>query len=153
MSPGKSAAAELEVRIRRSIPLSAAMRFAIEALDGERIVSRAPLAPNVNIHGTGFAGSIYSLAVLTGWAYCSHVLELHAVDAELVVASAEIRYRRPVTGDIVCATGAATEPRRAFIDGVRGEGKGLLELEVRVGEAPSARLVARYCALAPRRTG
>lgn len=148
MNEGKSpAAAELEARIRRGIPLSAAMQFAIDALDEEHIATRAPLTPNVNVHGTGFAGSIYSLATLTGWAYCSHLLELNGVDAELVVAGAEIRYRRPVRGVIACETGAGAGPRRAFVDATRAAGKGVLLLEVRVGEAPSALLEARYCAL------
>ena len=66
-----NAAEALEQKIRGSIPLSDAMQFHIEALSLDAIEVVAPLPPNVNIHGTGFAGSIYSVAVLTGWALCT----------------------------------------------------------------------------------
>ena len=60
------AALALQHKIHESIPLSEAMQFSIASLSRESILVTAPLAPNVNIHGTGFAGSIYSLAVLSG---------------------------------------------------------------------------------------
>ena len=141
------AGGELQRRIRATIPLSEAMRFQIESLQDDSIAVSAPLEPNINIHGTGFAGSIYSLAVLTGWALCTHMLERAGVDAELVVARAEIRYRAPVDGTLECKTLAADDARTEFLDGVVSSGKGLINLEVRVGEKPSAVLNATYCAI------
>ena len=65
----------------------------------------APLSPNANIHGTGFAGSLYAAAVLAGWGW----VELHArrcagaplANAAVVVRSASIRYKAPVAADFV----------------------------------------------------
>lgn len=141
-----SEAEKLQHKIRESIPLSEAMEFSIDELSCEAISVRAPLGPNINIHGTGFAGSIYSLAILTGWALCAHILEQAAVDAELVVAKAEIRYRAPVTGDLRCATAAVAERREAFLRGAR-EGKGVLTLEIEVGGDRQAVLQATFCAI------
>ena len=38
------------------------------------------------------------------------------LDAELVVVEANIRYRLPVTGDIVCHCAVTESARRTFID-------------------------------------
>jgi len=140
---------ELQDRIHRHIPLAKAMQFTIDELDTAAIRVSAPLEPNINIHGTGFAGSIYSLAVLTGWALCTHILEDAKIDAELVVAKAEIRYRAPVTGELHCATDADASSRAAFLQATRDKGKGLLRLEITVGDAPQAVLSATFCALLP----
>lgn len=142
-----SAATALQEKIRAAIPLSAAMQFTIESLDSGAIRVSAPLPPNVNIHGTGFAGSIYSVAVLTGWALATHMLEEAGLDAELVVARGDIRYRAPVTGDLHCATAAADEDREKFLRDTDERGKGILQLEINVGEAPQAILSATFCAL------
>ncbi len=142
------AAQALEARIRTAIPMSQSMRFHIDSLDSASIEVSAPLEPNINIHGTGFAGSIYSVAVLSGWALCTHILESFGVDAELVVSKAEIRYRAPVSGELRCFVRAGDSARDAFLAGVREQGKGMLELDIEVGDLPSARLRASYCALA-----
>ena len=144
-----SIAGTLQQKIRESIPLSEAMQFTIDSLDNEAIRVSAPLEPNVNIHGTGFAGSIYSVAVLTGWALCTHILEDAGLDAELVVAKAEIRYRAPVSGELNCATTVDIGVRDAFLRTTREQGKGFLQLEIAVGDTPQAVLTATFCALLP----
>ena len=145
-----STASELQDRIHRHIPLAKAMQFTIDELEPGGIRVSAPLEPNINIHGTGFAGSIYSLAVLTGWALCTHILEDAKLEAELVVARGEVRYRAPVTGVLNCATGADAPARDAFLRATREQGKGLLQLEINVGDAPQAVLNATFCALLPK---
>ena len=141
-----SAAARLQATIRRAIPLSEAMQFTIEALDPDAIRVSAPLEPNVNIHGTGFAGSIYSVAVLTGWALCTHIIERLGLDAELVVGGAEIRYRAPVTGELQCHCRCSEAQRESFRESLQSAGKGKLQLEIRVGDAPQAILQATFYA-------
>ena len=142
-----NAATELEAKIHATIPLARAMQFHIEALDTEGIEVSAPLEPNVNIHGTGFAGSIYSVAVLSGWALCTHILEAAGVDADLVVARAEIRYRAPVTGELRCRGGCDAQARETWLQAVRQGGKGVLPLVIELGERPQAVLQADYCAI------
>ena len=142
-----SEAEKLQQKIRATIPLSEAMQFGIESLDLEKIDVSAPLPPNVNIHGTGFAGSIYSVAVLTGWALCTHILQEMEVESDLVVARAEIKYRAPVTGELRCSTGADSEARDSFLRNVRERGKGVLPLVVELGDRPDAVLEASYCAI------
>jgi len=143
-----SAAGDLTLKIRNTIPLGAAMQFNIDRLELDRIRVTAPLAPNINIHGTGFAGSIYSLAVLTGWALCTHIIDEFGLDAELVVARAEIAYRAPVTGDLDCRSSTDAAQRDAFLQSFRERGKGKLVLDITVGELPQASLHATFVAVA-----
>ena len=143
-----SAADSLEARIRRHIPLSAAMDFRIVELGDTRIRVAAPLEPNVNIHGTGFAGSIYSVGVLTGWALATHWLDTAGSDAQLVVAHAEIRYRSPVIGALECSCAADVAQRDKFLGGIESRGKGFVDLEILIGTDRSAILSGRFCAIA-----
>lgn len=131
-------AAALEARIHEGIPLSRAMHYRIAALDDTAIRVEAPLGPNVNVHGTGFAGSLYALGILTAWAMTAHLIERAGLHADLVVAEATIRYRRPVTGDIACDCTVEAQPAAAFVDQLGRDGRARLALTVSVGSGPAA---------------
>ena len=83
------------------IPLSAAMQMQITAFNGDVLETRALLAPNVNVHGTAFAGSLYAIQALTGWGMMHLQLQLNDLDASIVIASGQIDYAKPVAQDIV----------------------------------------------------
>jgi thioesterase domain-containing protein len=138
---------DLQNKIRGAIPMSEAMQFSIEELSSRSILVHAPLAPNVNIHGTGFAGSIYSIAVLAGWALSTHIMDVLAMDGDLVVSKAEIRYRAPVTGRIECRAVASEGACRKFQDSFNQIGKGKLALTIEVGDAPHAVLSGTFYAV------
>ncbi|MCP4186326.1 MAG: hypothetical protein GY763_01860 [Gammaproteobacteria bacterium] len=142
----KSDRLELQSKIRSTIPLGEAMQFEIIELDTDSIRVHAPLKPNINIHGTGFAGSIYSLAVLTGWAMCMHIMSVYEMDGDLVVGKAQIKYRSAVTDDIDCRCSVSEVARQQFVELFRSSGKSKVELEINVGEKQNATLVAIYFA-------
>jgi len=137
----------LQQKIKTGIPLSEAMQFNIAELTENSILVQAPLAPNINVHGTGFAGSIYSVAVLSGWALCTHIMDMRGMKGDLVVASAEIKYRAPVKGQIVCRSEVSETHSAEFYDNFRDRGKGRLCLTVEVGDAPEAVLEGVYYAV------
>lgn len=83
------------------IPLSRALEVAVRHFDGETLELAADLAPNVNPHGTAFAGSLYSISALCGWSMVHLQLGLRGLTASIVLAEGHIRYLRPVTGEIV----------------------------------------------------
>ncbi len=128
-----ASAIDLQQKIRSAIPLSDEMQFEIVELAENSICVRAPLAPNVNIHGTGFAGSIYSLAVLTGWALVTHITASQNISSELVVSKAEIRYLKPIDGDIVCRCEVTGSEINQFIRYFENKGRSRLRLEIKVG--------------------
>ena len=135
-------------KIHDAIPLSDAMQFSIDHLDLDDIRVSAPLSPNTNIHGTGFAGSLYSVAVLTGWALCMHIIDESGIDAELVVARAEIAYHAPVVSDIECRCSTSEAQRDEFLKVFRRRGKGRLVLDIAIGDLPQASLHATFVAIA-----
>ena len=49
------------------IPLSAAMGVELVSFDNNLLKVGADLQPNINLHGTGFAGSLYAINALCGW--------------------------------------------------------------------------------------
>ena len=94
--------AELEATWQRDIPPAAAMAIQVAAYDGRTLTVRAPLAANRNVHGTAFAGSLFSVCVLTGWGTLWLALRERGLEGSIVVADSQIRYRKAVSGDLVC---------------------------------------------------
>ena len=131
-------ASDLQRRIRDAIPLSVAMGYRITELADTRIAVEAPLGPNINIHGSGFAGSLYALGILTAWGLCAHLIERAGLEADLVVAEAGIRYRAPVRTDIVCHCALDAAAADAFTSELAGRGRSRTTLEVMIGEGPAA---------------
>ena len=137
-----AAAAALQDKIHRTIPLSAAMGYRILELDATHILAEAPLPPNINIHGTGFAGSIYSLGMLSAWALASFLIEQAGLEAELVVAGASIRYRAPIRGAIRCGCRLQAGKGPGFVAELGAEKRSRINLEVAIGTEPAAILQA-----------
>ncbi|MCI2285728.1 bifunctional GNAT family N-acetyltransferase/hotdog fold thioesterase [Colwellia sp. MSW7] len=84
-----------------TIPLSKAMNLQISYFDSLKLITRCDTDFNQNLHHTMFAGSIYTLATLTGWGWV--YLTLHeqqdkgvALDGDIVLADANIRYHSPI---------------------------------------------------------
>ncbi|MDJ0738372.1 MAG: YiiD C-terminal domain-containing protein [Gammaproteobacteria bacterium] len=132
----------LQARIDAGIPLSRAMGYRIAALGEHDIRVEAPLAPNVNVHGSGFAGSLYALGILTAWGLCAHLLARAGLDAELVVAEATIRYHAPVRGDIVCSAALRPGDARAFQQRLAQDGRSRVTVDVAIGGTPAAWIAA-----------
>lgn len=95
--------AELQSTWHRDIPPAAAMAIEVATYDGRTLTVRAPLAPNRNVHGTAFAGSLFSVCVLTGWGATWLALRQRGLLGSIVVAESQIKYRKAVAGDLVCA--------------------------------------------------
>jgi thioesterase domain-containing protein len=136
------ACSELQAKINRTIPLSEAMGYRITELDTCHITVSAPLAPNINIHGTGFAGSLYALGILTAWGLCAHLIEHAGIDANLVVAQANIRYRLPIQADILCRSEITDAEAAAFIEGLTAKGRSRIVVGVAIGDGPAASIEA-----------
>lgn len=93
---------------RTEIPITDAMDLGPVRFDDHGLTVRADLAPNVNVHGTAFAGSLYAIAALSGWGLVHLELDAAGLDGSIVIAEGRIEYLRPVQEAIVavCATDA-----------------------------------------------
>lgn len=122
---------ELEQRIRSGIPLTAQMDFRVLALTDNSITVRAGAAENINVHGTAFAGSLYTVCTLALWGLIHSRLPAHAA---LVMAEGTIRYRKPVVGEIIAHCSIPAEAMETFLETVNATGKSRLKAQVYVAD-------------------
>ena len=99
----KTQAQELQTIWHNTIPLSKAMNLQISYFDSAKLVTICDADFNQNLHHTMFAGSIYTLATLTGWGWVYLALKEQqktqaSLDGDIVLADANIRYHSPIKG-------------------------------------------------------
>ncbi|MBW7984242.1 fatty acid biosynthesis protein FabY [Enterobacillus tribolii] len=80
------------------IPLSEKMGVRISQYTGQLFETTMPEAGNQNPHHTLFAGSLFSLATLTGWGLIWLLLRERHLGGTIVLVDAHIRYSAPITG-------------------------------------------------------
>jgi thioesterase domain-containing protein len=118
---------ELTMTWHREIPIVAAMGMVAERYDGESLTVRAPLEPNRNVHGTTFAGSLYSACVLTGWGGIWLALRERGQTGVIYATDSTIQYRKGVLGEVMCRC-ALDSVARAALDQLPAAGRASLEL-------------------------
>ena len=83
----------------KTIPLSKAMALEISYYDGKKLMTHCDADFNQNLHHTMFAGSIYTLATLTGWGWVYLALQNEQdLTGDIVLAEANIKYHSPIQG-------------------------------------------------------
>lgn len=92
---------KLQKLLHETIPLAKAMAIEVTEASATRIKIKAPFEHNKNIHNTAFAGSIYTTATLSGWSLLTNFLDENTLKGSVVLASANIQYRKPIYGDII----------------------------------------------------
>lgn len=111
----------------------------------------APLAPNLNHHGTFFGGSASALGILAGWSLV-HLLTLDAgLDGEIVIQRAAVRYSTPAPGAMVARALPPTPEQWARFRTVFAR-RGMARVRVRVlllcNDTEVAALDASYAVVA-----
>ena len=90
----------LQFRITSEFALARHLGIVVERADDTGVTLSAPLLPNANYKGTAFGGSLFSVAVLTGWAWVSRYLDRSGFAADAVIQESTIRYLVPVHGTL-----------------------------------------------------
>jgi len=98
---------ELERYLHEHIPLSKAMAVEVVAADKDRVVLKAPLAPNINHRETLFGGSAVAIAILAAWSLVRLRLKGEGIGFRLVIRRNSMTYDLPVHGAFTA---------RAFLD-------------------------------------
>lgn len=80
-----------------TIPISEQMGIKLYQYSGKTLETRASLNKNINLHGTMFAGSIFSLATLTGWGMIFLQLKEKGLEGDIVLGDGNIHYHKPIT--------------------------------------------------------
>jgi thioesterase domain-containing protein len=127
------------------------MQLRVACAETGRVVIAAPLAGNRNDKGTAFAGSLYSVAALAGWALLTRRCRTEALDAEVVLQSSQARYLAPARADF---SAVAREPGRAELAKLRrmlarsGRGRVTIAVEVRCADAAVMSFTGAYAVIA-----
>ena len=104
------------------------MRIGVDSYDGRTLAVRAPLEPNRNLHGTAFAGSLFSVSVLTGWGATWLALRERGLTGVIVVADSSIQYRKAVTSELVCRCSPDGAALAAGIEQLEQKGRARFDL-------------------------
>jgi thioesterase domain-containing protein len=109
----------------------------------------APLSLNSNVHGTAFAGSLYSVGCLASYYILRYWMRLQPgfedMGLHLVARGGSVEYLRPVKGDIVAvSTLPDKEEMGQFTEAVeQGKGfvkvRGVVRLEDGIGKGEIVR--------------
>lgn len=135
--------------LHAEIPLTAAMQIDSVDFDGQTLSLHAPLAPNLNDKGTGFAGSTSGLATLSGWCIITLWLRVRGIEADVMIARSEVEYLAPLTEDLQTSV-SLPEPEvlASFEAGLKQRGRARLPLSVLLGnpKSPVLKLTGDYAA-------
>jgi len=126
---------ELTATWHSEIPIVAAMGATVERYDGRSLTVRAPLQPNRNVHGTTFAGSLYSACVLTGWGAVWLALRERGLAGVIYAAESTVQYRKAVTGDFVCRCSPDADALDAGLKLFEESGRATFELVCTIDNA------------------
>ena len=88
---------ELQSTWTDTIPITEHMGIKLRQYTGKTLETKASLNKNINVHGTMFAGSIFSLATLTGWGLIFLQLKERKLQGDIVLGDGNIHYHKPVT--------------------------------------------------------
>lgn len=132
------------------IPLSAAMQVELVSFADDVLTVAADLAPNINLHGTGFAGSLYAINALCGWSMVHLQMELRGLTGSIVLADARMHYAKPVKERIVsvCDFGEQVQAFERLQDSRKT--RFTLTASIAADGAPAATFEGDYAVLLPR---
>ena len=146
--------ARVQALLYKEVPLSRSIGIRVHRYLEDRLELRADLAPNVNVHGTAFGGSLYSVCALAGWCLLVLKLEENDLDPRIMLAGAKMKYFKPVT-ETISATSyfSADHDFDEFVDTLHGCQKARLKIPVDVEletTKTAARFIGDFVALARR---
>ncbi|HPG41158.1 MAG TPA: YiiD C-terminal domain-containing protein [bacterium] len=81
------------------IPITRHLGVQVVTFTGHSIEVAAPLAPNINHQGTGFGGSLASVAMLAGWTLLHLKIKAENITCRLVIQKSVMDFTAPVTAD------------------------------------------------------
>ncbi len=123
----------LQARIASEFALARHIGIVVESADNDGVVLSAPLAPNANDKGTAFGGSLFSVAVLTGWAWVARYLDAAGLAADAVIQESTMQYFAPVRGVLrACLSAPAAAQVEKFQKMLQRAGRGRIRLQVEI---------------------
>jgi thioesterase domain-containing protein len=121
------------------IPICEKMQIRALPFAREQFVLYAPLQPNRNVHGTAFAGSLYTVMSMAGWGLIRmeldrQIAQLSGKRADLWLTKANIRYADPVTTGYAAVAETDTKSLDQFWQKMVRKGRGKMRLNTVIGD-------------------
>lgn len=121
--------------LHQHIVPSQLLAMEVQQISATDVILTAPVAgPNINIHHTAFAGSIYSVCTLAGWSLAHHRLCVAGINADVVMGTAEITYKAPINNIIEARISVSEDDMLMWIDKLKQKGKGAVSARVEAVE-------------------
>lgn len=136
--------------LRGQIPLINHMGFKPLQYDGSSLTMSAALEPNVNDKGTGFGGSLATVATLCGWSLITLHQRSQGRDDDVVIRDSHLEYFLPVTDDFAAvAVLPDAETLASFGERMARKGRARMDLVIEIcqNDKVAMRLSASYVAL------
>lgn len=129
----KNSCLHLQDVLHTEIPLTKAMNISVAGYDGKELILAAPIRPNINHKCSAFGGSLYSVAVLSGWGLIYLKLMEQQISGHIVIFNSDISYHHPVDRDfqVSCRMPEATDFDR-FLDMFHKKGKSRINLQSQI---------------------
>jgi len=124
--------AALTQTLHSEIPLTAAMQLDVQRCEEFAIAVHAPLAPNLNLHGTAFAGALATTVIISGWLMVDTALARHGFAAEVVAQTSHCEYRLPVHSGFTAESSLDAEAFARFRKILVRAGRGRIEVTTRI---------------------
>lgn len=139
----------LRDHLHLQIPLSRAMEVEVLAASAAHVLLEAPLAPNINMHGTMFGGSAATLALLAAWSVMHLKLEAEGIAGQLVIHRTSMEYFLPITGFAQASAHLGDEGWPTFLATYERRGRARLTVtaELIFEGAIAGRLTGEFVAL------
>ena len=145
---------ELEAFLHDHIPLTRAMAVQVVSIAHDQIILGAPLAPNINHHGTAFGGSGATLATLAAWSLLHVRLLVADLPSDEVIQSSTMDYLAPIEGDFTAQARLEDGANWAgFIAMLKRKGRARIGItaELMTGERVAANFHGKFAAFASNR--
>ncbi len=145
-----SSANEFLTWLKTQIPLLTHMGLGELSFDGSKLILPAKLAPNVNDKGTGFGGSIATLATISGWCLTTLILKQHKLECDVMIKESSMQYLRPITADFYAEVAIPSQDEAEhFIATVEEKGRARfpLTVDIKQGEHTALTMQGLYVAI------
>jgi len=112
----------------KEIVLANKMGLKIESFRDNTLSLQAPLELNINDKKTAFGGSIYSIAVLSGWGLIYLKLKELNIKAEIVIYKSEIKYKKAIKSNLEAKCSVENVKFEDFIQTFKSKNKSKIQL-------------------------
>lgn len=136
--------------LKAEIPLLNHMGIEKLNFNGESLTIAAALSPNVNDKGTGFGGSLATLATISGWSLTTLLLRERGLNCDVMIRDCQLNFQAPVTDDFIAKVSLPSELEvEGFLARLAEKGKARLGLNIAILQSEQSKLLmaANYVAV------